>query len=126
MTMKAYTIDGFQLFQNDSDMRHYSNGRPFGGTAVYSQLPFLEGYPYIRNINGIEFTIVKINNNEELAVIGIYRSPRIPVSRLYSTLADILAQDTSQQNIIIGDFNINWMGDTQRQALYNVMVTDKG
>ena len=28
-----YTIDGFQLFRNDSDMTHHSNGRPYGGTA---------------------------------------------------------------------------------------------
>ena len=54
-----YSIDGFKLFRNDGDMTHHSNGRPYGGTAVYSKLPFAEGYLYRRNINGAEFTVVK-------------------------------------------------------------------
>ncbi|CAB3994305.1 Hypothetical predicted protein [Paramuricea clavata] len=73
--------------------------------ARYMQ--FAEGYPYSRNIDGIEFTVVKLATKQELTIIGVYRSPRIPVARLYCALIDIIAQDTSEQNIIIGDFNIN-------------------
>ena len=47
-------------------MTHHSNGRPYGGTAVYSELPFAEGYPYHRNINGTEFTVVKLTTKQEL------------------------------------------------------------
>ena len=68
-----YSIDGFQLFRNDGDMSHHSNGRPYGGTAVYRKVPFVEGYPYRRNINGIEFTLIKITTRQELTIIGVYR-----------------------------------------------------
>ena len=105
-----YSIDGFQLFRNDGDITHHSNGRPYGGTAVYSRVRFLEGYPYHRNINGIEFTVVKIATREESTIIGVYRLPRIAAGLLCSALIDVIAQVTSEQNIIIGDFNINgWL-----------------
>ena len=119
-----YNIDGFQLFRNDGDMAHHSNGRPYSGTAVYSKVPLVEGYPYHRNINDIEFTVFKITTRQELTIIGVYRSPRIACSLLYSALVDVVAEDTSEQNIIIGDFNIDWMAESQRQSLYNVMVRD--
>ena len=118
----TYIIDGFQLFQNDGDMSHHSNGRPYGGTAVYRKISFVERYPYRRNINGIEFTIIKITTRQELTIIGVYRLPRIAASVLCSALVDVVTQDTSEQNIIIGDFNIDWMAESQRQPLYNVMV----
>ena len=54
----TYIIDGFQPFRNDGDMLHHSNGRPYGGTAVYSKVSFVEGYPYRCNINGIEITVI--------------------------------------------------------------------
>ena len=119
-----YCIDGFQLFRNDGDMSHHSNGRPYGGTAVYSKVSFVEGYPYRRNINGIELTVIKVATRQELTIIGVYRSPRIAASLLCSALVDVVTQDTSEQNIIIGDFNMDWMAESQRQALYDVMVRD--
>ena len=50
------------------------------------------------------------------------------LTHLCATLQDIVVEHTcnSQQNIIIGDFNVNWMVDTERQSLYNVMITDNG
>jgi hypothetical protein len=39
---EVYTINGFQLFQNDRDMTYHNNGRPYGGTIVYSKIPFVE------------------------------------------------------------------------------------
>ena len=71
-----YTIYGFQLFRNDGDMTHHSNGRPYGDTAVYSKVPFVEGYPYRRNIDNIEFTVVKITTRQELTIIGVYHCQR--------------------------------------------------
>ena len=104
---ERYTIDSFQLFRNDGDMNFHSSGRPYGSTAIYTKVPLIQGYPYSRNINGIEFTIAKIDSNQDLTIIAVYRSPRIHVSRLCSALIDIIAQDASQQNIIIGDFNVD-------------------
>ena len=123
---ERYTIDSFRLFRNDGDMSFHSSGRPYGGTAIYTKGPLIQGYPYSRNINGIEFSIAKIDSNQDLTIIAVYRSPRIHVSRLCSALVDIIAQDASQQNIIIGDFNVDWMIQTQRQSLYDVLVRDNG
>ena len=105
-------------------MTYYNNGRPYGGTIVYSKIPFVEGYPYSHNVNGIEFTVVKVTSNDDLTIIAVYRSPKITVTRLCSALVDIIAQDTSHENIFIGDFNVDWLVETRRQSLYNVMVKD--
>ena len=43
---------------------------------------------------------------------------------LCSTLANILDEHTSLRNIVIGDFNVNWLVNSERQLLYNVMVRD--
>ena len=107
-------------------MTNHNNGRPCGGTAVYSKIPFADGYPYSHNISGIEFTVIKLADKQELTIIGVYRSPKIAVARLYSALVDIIGQDTSEQNIVIGDFNIDWMLETQRRSLYSIMVRDNG
>ena len=39
-------------------------------------------------------------------------------------MVDIIVQDTSHENIFIGDFNVDWLVETRRQSLYNVMVKD--
>ena len=53
---EMYAIEGYELFRNDET----SNvNRPYHGTAVYSRLRMLNGYPYARNCHGIEFTIAK-------------------------------------------------------------------
>ncbi len=105
-------------------MTYHNNRRPYGGTIMYSKIPFVEGYPYNHNINGIEFTVIKVSSNNDLTIIAVYRSPRIPVTCLCSALLDIITHHTSHQNIIIGDFNVDWLVETQRQSLYNVMVRD--
>ena len=85
-----YCIDGFQLFRNDGDM---SNGRPYGGTAIYSKVSFVKGYPYRRNINGIELTVIKVATRQELTIIRVYRSPRIAASLLCSALVHVVTED---------------------------------
>ena len=101
-----------------------NNRRPYGGAAVYSRITFAEGYPYSHSIDGIEFTILKVTGNQDLTVIGAYRSPNIPITHLCSPLTDILREHRSQKNVILGDFNVSWMVDSQRQSIYNVMVED--
>ncbi|CAB3978452.1 Hypothetical predicted protein [Paramuricea clavata] len=120
-TDDIYNIDGYRLFRNDVS-QGTGPGRPYGGTAVYSRVPLKEGYPYAHNVNGIEFTIIKTESNPHLNIIGVYRSPNIAISRLLSSLRSVLDEDSSAQNIIIGDFNVNWMVESDRQSLYNLMV----
>ena len=123
---EMYTINGFQPFRNDDMFNRNDNRRPYHGTAVYSKIPFVQGYPYSHNINGIEFTVIKVINHEDLTMIGVYRSPHVSLTHLCSALHDIVGENILQHNIIIGDFNVNWMVDTERQSLYNVMIRDNG
>jgi hypothetical protein len=120
---EMYHINGYRLFRNDSS-QFSGPGRPYGGTAVYSRIPLKEGYPHAHNKNGIEFIIIKTESHPNLTIIGLYRSPSIALSRLLCALRTILDEDSSSQNIIIGDFNVNWMVESDRQSLYNLMVIE--
>ena len=122
---EMYTIDGYILFRND--IANYSGPtRPYGGTAVHSRVPLVDGYPYAHNINGIEFTVIKTISHPDLTIIGLYHSPKVGMSHLLAAILTILDEDTSSQNIIIGDFNVNWMVGSERQSLHNVMVVENG
>ena len=46
---EIYKINDFELFRNDS-LSIANGGRPYGGTAVYSRVPFVPGYPYSHNL----------------------------------------------------------------------------
>ena len=113
-----YNINGYTLFRNGSSDSSGS-GRPCGGTAVYSRIPLRDGYPFAHNIDGIEFTIIKTERHLDLTIIALYRSPKVPIPRLLSGLRTILGQHSSLQNVIIGDFNINWALECTRPSLYN-------
>ena len=116
-----YDIDGYTLFRNDS---HSLTSRPFGGTAVFSRVDYLPGYQQCHNIHGIEVTIIKVMILSHITIIGIYRPPRIPVQHFLQALNDILMLCTTQFNIFIGDFNINWLDESNRRPLYNFFIND--
>jgi hypothetical protein len=99
--------------------------RPFGGMAVFSRVEFLPGYPCCYNINGIEITIMKAMILPHVTIIGIYRSPGIPVQQLCAALDEFLSFCTSQFNIFIGDFNINWLDEANRGPLYRFFINDR-
>ena len=85
---EIFSIDGYRLFRND--ISNYSGPtRPYGGTAVYSRIPLIDGYPLSRIINGVEFTVIKTNDRPDLTIIGLYRSPKIAISRLLDALCII-------------------------------------
>ena len=75
---------------------------------MYSWIPLRDGYPFAHNIDGIELTIIKTERHLDLTIITLYRSPQVPIPRLLPGLPTILGQHLSLQNVIIGDFNINW------------------
>ena len=110
------------MFRNDGEPSVTS--RPYGGTAVYSLVEFIPGYPHTHNINGIEITIMKVMILPHVTIIGVYRSPKIPVRQLCHALHEILSITTSQVNIVIGDFNINWLDEHARRPLYNLFVNE--
>ena len=104
-----YNISGYNLFQNDN--LNSSNGliRPYGGTAVYSRIPYLPGYPYSHNIYGIEITVIKVMTCENWTILGIYRSPKISVRELCEAISEVLNTILLDNTIIIGDFTVNWL-----------------
>ena len=101
-----YNVNDFQLFLNDS-FSIANRLRPFCGTAVYSRVPFVPGYPYSHNINGIEFTFINGIPNPNFSIVAVYRSPKIHISQLCSALREIVHESASDENLIIGDFNAN-------------------
>lgn len=117
-----YAIDGYSLFRNDCDSNNTT--RPFGGTAVYSRIQLIPGSPYCLNRNGVELTIIKCMYLPHLTIIGVYRSPKVPVTQLCIALRQVLLHTTTQYNIFLGDFNVNWLNQTDRVPLYNLFITE--
>ena len=59
-------------------------------------------------------------------IVGIYRSPKVPVRQLCQAIVETLNSITPDNNIIIlGDFNINRLVETERRPLFNLLVRDK-
>ena len=124
-TDEMYYIPGYELFRNDNSNSSNAS-RPYGGTAVYSKIPYLPGYPCCNNIHGIELTVIKITSLVDWTIVGIYRSPKVPVRQLCQAITETLNNIMPDNNIIIlGDFNINWLVETERRPLFNLLVRDK-
>lgn len=79
----------------------------------------------MHNVNGIEIAILKTMIFPHVSIIGVYRSPRISVQHLLAALNQVLNLCTSQFNIFIGDFNINWLDETARTPLYRFFITEQ-
>lgn len=116
-----YIIQGYHLFRNDNQV---FNTRPHGGTAIYIQHSFASGFPYNSNTNGIEITVVKVSTLPNVTITAIYRSPKISLTLLCQSLIQ-LDNISSQYNIIIGDFDVNWINKIIRRPLYNLLVTER-
>ena len=84
-----YNINGYSLFRNDGTSTA-NNIRPYGGTAVYSQIDYYPGYSYCSNGTGIEITVMRFLNLPHISIIGLYRSPRVPVMQLCQELREVL------------------------------------
>ena len=74
---------------------------------------------HCQNINGMEITIIRLEKIHQVTIVGVNRSPKVPISSTCRALKHILAQLSTQFNIFIGDFNINYLVDsTQNRSLY--------
>ena len=120
---EMYAIEGYKLFRNDET----SNvNRPYHGTAVYSRLQMLNGYPCARNYHGVEITILKTVEHPQLMVIEIHRSPKFALSSLLAAIRATLQENRSSNVIVIEDFNVNWFDEAARRSLYNLMMNESG
>ena len=118
---EMYAIEGYDLFRNDD----FSNvNRPYRGTAVYSKLPMLNGYPCGRNYNGVEITILKTVEHPQLIIIGIYRSPKLALPSLLAAIRTTLQENNFSNIIVFGDFNVNWFDKVSWRSLYNLMINE--
>ena len=52
----------------------------------------------------------------------IYRSPTVLVQQLCYALNEVLSLSCSQFNIFIGDFNINWLDESNKRPLYDLFL----
>ena len=116
-------INGYTLFRNDKKSTRL-NAKPYGGTAVYSKISFIPGYPVCTNANGVEITIVKLEKIPQMTIVGVYSSPRVAIPQMCTALLQLLVLHSSEFNIIIGDFNVNWLDEKERIPLYNIFVQD--
>lgn len=116
-----YIISGCTLFRNDNQSTGL-NARPYGGTAVYSRISSIPGYPVSKNANGVEITIVKLAAIPHITIIGVYRSPRVAIRQMCTAMMQLLVLHSSEFNIFIGDFNVNWLNEKERIPLYNLFV----
>ena len=68
--------------------------------------------------------MIQTEDRPDLVVVGIYRSPKVPISHLLAALRTVLNENSSSQNEIIGDLNVNWLIETERQPLFNLMIIE--
>ena len=73
-------------------MTNHNNGRPYMAVHQYIVRYNLLRDTISRNIDGVEFTVIKVAPKQELTIIGVYRSPRIPVA---CALIDIIIWQAS-------------------------------
>ena len=48
----------------------------------------------------------------------------MPVRQLYEAITEVLNNISPDNNNITGDFNINWLVETDRRPLYNLLLRD--
>ena len=51
-------------------------------------------------------------------IVAVYRSPSISIRETCSAIKETLNSLPTQFNIFMGDFNVNWLSDSQRTPLY--------
>ena len=100
--------------------------RPFHGTAVYYCVPCIKGYPTCYNVFDVQITVTELQRLPSVTIMGVYRAPSVPVRRLCKALrhlhVNILC--SKQFQIVIGDFNVNWLNKQQISGLYNLMDSE--
>ena len=61
-----------------------------------------------------------------VTIVAVYRSPSISIRETCSAIKETLNSLPTQFNIFMGDFNVNWLSDSQRTPLYNLFIRDNG
>ena len=73
----------------------------------------------------MEVTIVKLMILPNVNILGVYRSPSIPVQQMCTALKEIIDNlPFSAYNVILGDFNVNWFDQSHRHPIDNLLSID--
>ena len=99
--------------------------RPPHGTAVYSTSPFKTNYPKICSSSQVEITSIHVQGKlQNITVVAVYNPPRTSVKTLCQVLKDSLPCTSTENLIVLGDFNINWLQETSsKRRLHNLMLS---
>lgn len=81
--------------------------------AIYSKEELYTNFPIKETPNGIEVTFTN-PKNQGLTLVVIYKSPNKPVNELCKRLQHV-HNTYICDNIIIGDFNVNWNEDSSNK-----------
>ena len=119
----SYAISGYTIFRNDSESAIFTM-RPFDRTAVYTEIPFMPGYPMAKNTNGVEINIIKVVTIPHVNIIGVYRSPKVSVRQMCPALTQILNSCCSDFNVFLRDFNVNYLIQKEKVPLYNLFIRE--
>ena len=53
-----------------------------------------------------------------ITITAIYRSPNVPVMQFCRALKEVLILSLTRYNVLIEDFNVDWLNTTERENLY--------
>ena len=120
-----------QLLANDSDVEIKENLELFRiycqdhSTDKYSSMAIcvkhnleLENYEYIPILNAIKFDLVDTRLRESRSLLLLYGKNNFNVPQYMEELQYIIS--SSRINIIIGDFNINYLSEIHSQPLSSI------
>ena len=81
----------------------------------------------LRNNYTTQMTLITHSmTGENWTILGIYRSPKVSMGQPCEAISEVINTILLDNSIIVGDFNINWLIETERRPLYNLLVRDKG
>ena len=117
-----------QLLPNDLDMEIKKNLEPFRTyrqdhpTDKYSSMAIcvkpnleVENYEYIPTLNALKFDLVDTKLQESRSFLLLYTKNNSIVSQYMETLQYVI--NSSRIDMILGDFNINYLNEIHSQPL---------
>lgn len=72
----------------------------------------------------MELTVIKITTISLVTIVGAYRSPKVPIGPLHRALMQVLSLHSSNFNIFIGNFNINWLNEKVKLPVQNLFIEE--
>lgn len=105
----------FTLYRQDHVSDRYSS------LAICSRPNLeIEEHDYFPEINALKFVIVNNMTPVPITMLLLYRKNSSNISQYMNTIRYIL--NSHEIDVILGDFNINYLNDNEVQPLYNALM----